>query len=456
MNDENMNDNWTPDSEKYNTPQQPQKKKSSKWWIPVSAIMAVLLAGVIVTGVFLIRSLNTSQTSAKEVWTVGSESATEQATESTEPRQIETAAAAENKGSGNESSGIYLTDVSEIVDQVMPAVVSVTSRTIVNNNSYGSYWGYFFGGGQSSSGSSGTEVDSGLGSGTIVGQNDEEILILTSYHVVDDCSSLYVTFCDDESVDGYIKGTIEDKDIAVVAVRKSDVLDETLDALAIATLCQEDVSVGDGLIVIGNALGYGQSVSTGIVSAKGREITVETGQNITVIQTNAAINNGNSGGCALNADGEIVGISEAKISNSAVEGMCYAISVYTYYDQIEDILNQPAEAQEEKSEGSSSTDPGYIGIYGRDIDSSLASQYHMPEGIYVQSTISGSGAEKAGLTQGDIVYAFNGTSTLTMDELKLELAKYNAGDTITLSIYRYQGAGYAEIDVEVTLTSQIS
>lgn len=222
---------------------------------------------------------------------------------------------------------VMLNDVSDIVDAVMPSVVSITQRSQASD-----YYGPYV---QSSSSE---EVESGVGSGTIVAANSSELLILTSYHVVEGSSSLYVTFCNDASVDGYIKACSQADDIAVVAVPLDDIEEETLNSIAIAKLSNDENEIGEGVIVIGDALGCGQSVVTGIVSALDRQINVEE-RTITVIQTDAAINAGNSGGCTLNSKGEVIGISEAKIASDGVEGMCYAISVRAYYDLIMDMLN---------------------------------------------------------------------------------------------------------------------
>ena len=221
-----------------------------------------------------------------------------------------------------------LTDVSDVVAAVMPAVVSITSRTLINTGGFG--WGFYIGEDQGTT----EEVESGIGSGTIVGANDSELLILTSYHVVEGCSSLYVTFVDDASVEGTVKNADEDTDIAIVAVAIDDIETATLESIAVATLSTAEVETGEGVIVIGNALGYGQSVVTGIISATSREITLDDNTTITVLQTDAAINSGNSGGCVLNAVGEVIGISEAKIQDTAVEGMCYAIPIAENYDLI--------------------------------------------------------------------------------------------------------------------------
>ena len=444
---------WEPNPGKYNTytadyTQSEPKKKKKKWWlIPLIVVLAVMVAFIaygVYYGFTYIESLVSSDEDSSGTTT----------DDSTEINIVDSSDAS--------SDGIVLTDVSSIVEEVMPAVVSITSRTLVNN--YSNFWGYSFGG---SSDSSSEEVESGIGSGTIVGTNDTELLILTSYHVVEDSSSLYVTFCDDESVDGYIKSVSEDYDIAVVAVPLEYISDSTLESITIATICTEQASVGEGVVVIGDALGYGQSVTTGIVSAVDREITVEN-RTISVIQTDAAINSGNSGGCVLNSAGQIIGISEAKITSDTVEGMCYAISVNVYADLIEELLtttttDSSADSDDEEettsssgSSASSSSQTAYLGIKGVDVDSDTASSYNMVEGVYVASVVSGGGAEAAGVEEGDIIVGLDGTSLTTMTELQSLLSQYSAGDTVTLTVMRSSGGTYTEIDLEVTLTSQIN
>ena len=442
---------WEPNPGKYNTytadyTQAPPKKKKKKWWlIPLIVVLAVMVA-FIAYGVYYGFTYIESLVSSDEDSDAGTTD------DSTELNIVDSSDAS--------SGGIVLTDVSSIVEEVMPAVVSITSRTLVNN--YSNFWGYSFGG---SSDSSSEEVESGIGSGTIVGTNDTELLILTSYHVVEDSSSLYVTFCDDESVEGYIKSVSEDYDIAVVAVLLDDVPDSTLESITIATICTEQASVGEGVVVIGDALGYGQSVTTGIVSAVDREITVEN-RTISVIQTDAAINSGNSGGCVLNSAGQIIGISEAKITSDTVEGMCYAISVNVYADLIEELLTTTttgsgSDDEDETTSGSgssasSSSQTAYLGIKGVDVDSDTASSYNMVEGVYVASVVSGGGAEAAGVEEGDIIVGLDGTSLTTMTELQSLLSEYSAGDTVTLTVMRSSGGTYTQINLEVTLTSQIN
>ena len=445
---------WEPNPEKYNSNSsydtydsgsgKPPKKKKKWWIIPLVVVLALMVAFICVGVWYGFKYVDQYVSSSDDA---------SDDTDSSTNISI-------SDSSASSSSGIVLTDVSSVVEEVMPAVVSITSRTLVNN--YSSFWGYSFGG--SSDSSTSEEVDSGIGSGTIVGSNDTELLILTSYHVVEDSSSLYVTFCDDSAVDGYIKSSSEDYDIAVVAILLEDISEETLAAITYAEICTEQASVGEGVIVIGDALGYGQSVTTGIVSAVDREITVEN-RTITVIQTDAAINSGNSGGCMLNSAGQIIGISEAKISSDSVEGMCYAISINVYADLIEELLtttttdsSTDSDTQEEttSSDTVSSSQTAYLGIRGTDVDSDTASAYNMVEGVYVASVVEGGGAEEAGVEEGDIIVGLDGTSLTTMSELQSLLSNYSAGDTVTLSVMRSSNGAYSQIDLQVTLTSQIN
>jgi len=454
---------WQSDAEKYNSRQQEAPVKAAKprkrlWWIPVSIGGAVLVAAIVVGMIFGLKAIRkfASQSSnirdqisshisdfRDEIDGIGEDINDAISDKEVIINQTETVAS-------SEGSGIMLTDVSDIVDEVMPSVVSITSRALVSNGYYWGFWGR--------SGGETQEVESGIGSGTIVGQNDEELLILTSYHVVEGSSSLYVTFCDDSAVDGYIKDASEEDDIAIVAIRLDDITDETLNSIKIIKMNNDDVAIGDGVIVIGNALGYGQSVTTGIISAKDRVISIE-GKQVTTIQTDAAINNGNSGGCLLNSRGEIIGISEAKLSDVAVEGMCYAISISNYYDKIIDMLNE--EPADVNTAGNDDTNPdeivqgAYLGIRGYDITSELASAYGLNEGVYILSTEAGSGAQKAGLKQGDIITGIDGKEIRTMAALKNELAGHSVGDEVTLKILKYENNSYSETEVKVVLTALI-
>ncbi|MBQ6369190.1 MAG: trypsin-like peptidase domain-containing protein [Parasporobacterium sp.] len=395
-------------------------------------------------------------------------------------------------------TGYVLTDVSDVVQQALPSVVSITSRSLIDyyggfgNGGFGDgsriddIFKYFFGdsfGGRSGDGyyyyegpgyqtpeaapeaepeesengeeteEHANEVDSGMGSGTIISQNDTELLILTSYHVVEGSSSLYVTFVNDASVDGYVKAADASADIAIVAVPLEDIDEETLNSIRIATISTEEPEVGDGVVVIGNALGYGTSVTTGIVSALNREIMVE-GMTLNVIQTDAAINFGNSGGCMLNAKGEIIGISEAKATISYVEGMCYAIPVASNLELIQTLLNSDEVLNDPSTQQTGNG--AFLGIRGRDVTEDLSGEFEMPVGVYVSSVVMGSGAEEAGIQSGDIIVGIDGKDITTMQQLQYELAYHEAGDTVTLSINRLTEGTYEVIDIEVTLTDRIS
>ena len=300
-------------------PRKRRRRESSVWKVLASIALTAVVITCCILSIAALRQSKIAQTNAV-------------------PAAL-TSGQISNSGDNN---GVLLTDVSDVVEQAMPSVVAITSRTIVTNNGYTDIWDYIMNQGRSANQniqSQQEEVDSGTGSGTIVGMNDKELLILTSYHVVDGCSSLYVTFNDDSSVDGYIKSAASEEDIAVVAVPLNNIPDATRQVISVAKLCTEGVQVGDGIIVIGNALGYGQSVITGVISATDRELKGYGGGMQKLLQTDAAINAGNSGGCMLNAQGEIVGISEAKITETSVEGMCYAIPIYENLDLIEQLLS---------------------------------------------------------------------------------------------------------------------
>lgn len=434
---------WNPNQEDYSAkPPQPKKKKKAKYALSI-IVGVIILAAAIVAGVVIgVDRVHRMEVKRDAMYA--------QTGEDNGTAKITTASSEAAKDiSSEKKNGYVLTDVSGIVDGVLPSVVSITSRSLVDT--YSDYFSYFFGN-RNNSNNSGEkkEIESGLGSGTIISQNDDELLILTSYHVVDNCSSLYVTFMDDSSVDGYVKSADEGKDIAIVAVPLSDISEDTLNYIKIATLSTEKASVGEGVIVIGNALGYGMSVTTGIVSATDRELTV-SGKTLNVLQTDAAINEGNSGGCMLNAKGEVIGISEAKIIVTSVEGMCYAIPIYDNAGLIENLLNV-----ENKQEETAPTQGAYLGIQGRDVSSYNAEKYGMPEGIYVAGTVRGGGADLAGIKKGDIIVSIDGRSSETMSELKDILSGYNPGDIVTVIVMRENVYGYDEIQLDVTLTEVLS
>ena len=310
----------------------------------------------------------------------------------------------------NSSSGTA--NVTEVAKNAMPSIVSITNMSVQEVQN-------FFGGTQK-------QKSESAGSGIIVGQNDSELLIVTNNHVVEGSSTLTVTFIDEESVEADIKGTNSDKDLAVVAVPLSKIKDSTMNKIAVATLGDSDkTQVGDQVIAIGNALGYGQSVTTGIVSAKERTMDSYDGK---LLQTDAAINPGNSGGALLNANGEVIGINSAKIATETVEGIGYAIPVSDVSDLITNLMNQKTKTKVAESER------GYIGIKGVDVTSDSAQMYNMPTGVYVSEVISGGGAEKAGITKGAVITGIEGTTVDGMDALQEQLQYYKAGEKVKITV----------------------
>lgn len=332
-----------------------------------------------------------------------------------------------------------VTDVTEVVKEVMPAVVSVNNRYIERMSFFGQEF---------------SQEAGGSGSGIIVGKNDTELLVVTNYHVVESAEELTVQFTDGSQSPAQTKGIDPDKDLAVIAVQISDMESGTMDKIAIAKLgSSEDLTVGEPVVAIGNALGYGQSVTAGVVSALDRVIGDGSAQNTqygdaeinTFIQTDAAINPGNSGGALINSKGEVVGINSSKIGAYAVEGMGYAIPISDAEPIIEDLMTKQTRIKVAEA------DRGYLGITGADVNQESANLYGLPLGVYVSNVAEGTGADKAGLVRGDIITAINGEEVNSMAELKEELAYYQAGTTVELTIMQGSPTGYQAKTVEITL-----
>jgi serine protease Do len=326
-------------------------------------------------------------------------------------------------------------DVSEVVEQVMPAMVSIINNYTETTN----FWGRVY-----------SEDLEASGSGIIVADSDDELLIVTNNHVVEDANSLEITFIDGSTAEAKIKGTDSDMDLAVVAVDKNDLSDETKAAITVASLGDsDDLKLGEPVIAIGNALGYGQSVTNGIVSALDREIEMDDGSTGVFIQTNAAINPGNSGGALLNIKGEVIGINSNKIGGEAIEGMGYAIPITSASPII-------AELMERRTRGDKVDDSemGYIGIELQEVTSQIAATFNMPEGIYVVSTVEGGGAEKAGVMTGDIITKFDGQKISSYSELQSVLQYYAAGETVTITVMRPENGEYVSHELELTLGSR--
>ena len=328
------------------------------------------------------------------------------------------------------STSTVTSDVSDIVENTLPSIVSITNMSVQEVQN-------FFGG------ISQQESES-AGSGIIISQNDSELLVVTNNHVVEGSDTLTVTFNDGNSVEAQIKGTDSARDLAVVAVPLDKISDDTMNAIKVATLGDSDsLKVGEPAIAIGNALGYGQSVTTGIVSATGRTIDGFDGE---YIQTDAALNPGNSGGALLNANGEVIGINSAKINSSAVEGMGFAIPISDASDVIQNLMNKETRSKVSDEER------GYLGIKGYDVSEEGAQMYNMPTGVYVKEVMSGGGAEKAGLTKGSIITGFEGSSISSMSSLQEQLQYYKAGEEVTLTVQIPDKNGeYTEKDIKVTL-----
>ncbi|WP_346663918.1 trypsin-like peptidase domain-containing protein [uncultured Merdimonas sp.] len=322
-------------------------------------------------------------------------------------------------------------NIAEISENAMPSIVSITNMSVEEVQS-------FFGGIQERQSES-------AGSGIIIGQNDSELLIATNNHVVEGNDTLTVTFIDEESVEANVKGTNAAQDLAVVAVNLDDIKESTMDQIAVATMGDSDkLKVGEPAIAIGNALGYGQSVTTGIISAKERTMEGHEGN---LLQTDAAINPGNSGGALLNANGEVIGINTAKVAADTVEGMGYAIPISDASETITNLMNQETRTKVPADE------QGYIGILSEaDVSADLAEMYNMPTGVYVSEVVKGGGADKAGIEEGSIITAINGTSVDGMQTLQEQLQYYRVGETVTLTVAAPgDGGKYKTTDVEVTL-----
>ena len=359
------------------------------------------------------------------------------AVDTVEPEAETETAAAEVKTvstvSESAASGVY--DISDVVDKVMPSMVSIV-------NTYTESISYF--------GQSFSQEENASGSGIIVGQNEEELLIVTNYHVIQGADSLAVSFVDDSVATAQVKGTDASMDLAVIAIPLEDLEESTMSNIAVAQLGDSDsLKLGEPAIAIGNALGYGQSVTTGVISALDREIAVSDTSSGTFIQTNAAINPGNSGGALLNIKGEVIGINSNKIGGSSIEGMGYAIPISSAKPIIEDLMNRETKTKVGEE------NMGYLGITGVTVTTDVASVYGMPEGVYVTQVYRGTGAEQAGITKGSIITQLDGISISSMDELKESLQYYAVGDTVEVTLMQSGMGGYEETTVSVTLGDKI-
>ena len=353
------------------------------------------------------------------------------------------------KDTGSTAKGSL--DVSEIVSEALPSIVSITTKSVQEvQNYFGMYGMYGYAPQQQEQ-----EVE-GSGSGIIVGKNDDELLIATNYHVVEGADTLSVAFTDGNAVEASVKGFDEERDLAVVSVSLDDVEDDTMDAISIANIgSSDDLKVGEQVVAIGNALGYGQSITTGIVSAKNRRMdsdnnTVTDGSDdssdgVNLIQTDAAINPGNSGGALLNMEGEVVGINSAKLASTEVEGMGYAIAISDVTDILQNLMNETSRDKLDDSEH------GVLGIKGSSVSSEAVQMYGIPAGVFVKEVTEGGAADKAGLKANSVITEFNGKTVSSNNQLIEYLSYYEPDEEVELTVQVPHGTSYKEETVKVTL-----
>lgn len=405
----------------------PKKKKEHKKMPKAVAVTGLaLMFGVVSSATFL-----TTNYVGTKVLKLGT---TQKSTSTT------STSAVTSNASLTKTSSVVTSDVSSVVENVMPSIVSITNMSVQEVQN-------FFGG-------TSKQESKSAGTGIIISQNDSELLVVTNNHVVAGSNTLTVTFADGNSVEANIKGTDSEYDVAVVAVPLDSISEDTKKAISVATLGDStELKVGEPAIAIGNALGYGQSVTTGVISALNRsvsetnETTGETTESsVKLIQTDAAINPGNSGGALVNASGEVVGINSSKLVGDSVEGVGYAIPISDVSDLIENLMNQETKTKVAEA------DQGAIGIKGMSVSTEYSQQLNMPEGVYVSEVTKGGGAEKAGMTRGCIITGINGTTVSSKDDLQEQLQYYAKGDEVELTIQVPQSNGeYQEQSVNVTL-----
>lgn len=426
---------------------QPRKSRKNGFWVALSIVACtIIVVGCCIGAAYsYLTTVQTSQQNNDDKVVVEETVQETSSASAEETKAASTLTKAETEtGSISTTSNVSATmvDVSDIVDEVLPSLVSITNTTLYNVSTvYGE---------QQKEGVS-------SGSGVIIGENDDELLIVTNAHVVNEDSTtsyyyttsleIQVTFYGDVTVDAYVKGTDEDADLAVIGVKLSDIDDSTKSQIKIATIGDStQCKMGDFVVAIGNALGYGQSATYGIISAVDREVTSSDGTSKTMLQTDAAINPGNSGGGMFDMNGHLIGINSAKYSDTDVEGMGFAIPISSAESIITELMNStPRVAYSEEEQG-------YLGFYGSDVSSSLVSMGY-PAGAVVSKTISGLAAEEGGIQRNDIITAINDTEVSGMSELKNELKYYKAGETVTITVMRVENNSFKEMTLDVTLSS---
>lgn len=441
----------------------PKKADSAGKWIAVSALVVIFICvciGIGLIGVYSIQTANQQDSTSVGVLEVapdagddaeiqendGNSAATDSSesseaglsgdsslTEGTTTEDGQVAAASEI--AQQQSASAVVTDVTQVVEAVMPACVSITNNF---TQTVQDFWGQTY-----------SQDETASGSGIIIGENEQELLIVTNNHVVDSTEQLYVQFIDGETVEAQVKGTDASADLAVVAVKLDTIANSTKQEICIARMGDSDsLKIGEPAIAIGNALGYGQSVTTGVISALNRKIESSNSEEGTsLIQTDAAINPGNSGGALLNMRGEVIGINSNKIGGSSIEGMGYAIPISTARPIIEDLMERQTRTKYSEEER------GYLGISCINVTSDLSENFSMPQGIFVAQVYSGTGAEAAGLVRGNIVVAFDGVTVQSQEELTKQMQYYKAGESVEITIMVNSANGYQQKNVTVTLSS---
>lgn len=333
------------------------------------------------------------------------------------------------QASSDTTSTVY--DVATVAQKVMPSIVSITGTYVTTYD----YWFNSY-----------QQESTGAGSGIIIGKDDQYLYLATNYHVVQNAKSLSVTFVDGKSADATVKGYVENNDIAVVTVKLSDISDDTLNEIKeIQVGSSDDLAVGDSCVAIGNALGYGQSVTVGYISALNREISASD-ETVKVLQTDAAINPGNSGGALVNMQGELIGINTAKYSDTSVEGMGYALPI----SDVQDIINDLIAGKNVSNDGTTSGQ-AYLGISAQTITSQYAQLLNMPEGVYISSVEQGSAAEECGLQSGDIICSLDGEDIADMETFHDKIVACNPGDKVTIVYYRNNNGNYEKQTATATL-----
>lgn len=384
--------------------------------VVAAAVVFGLVAGVVFQGV----RYGSDKLLGKDSQTTTEQSA-EGSTENNAPQL--------KQASSDTTSTVY--DVSTVVKKVMPSIVSITGTYVTTYD----YWFNSY-----------QQESTGAGSGIIIGKDDQYLYLATNYHVVQNAKSLSVTFVDDKSADAVVKGYVENNDIAVVTVKLSDISDDTLNEIKeIQVGSSDDLAVGDPCVAIGNALGYGQSVTVGYISALNREISASD-ETVKVLQTDAAINPGNSGGALVNMQGELIGINTAKYSDTSVEGMGYALPI----SDVQDIINDLIAGKNVSNDGTTSGQ-AYLGISAQTITSQYAQLLNMPEGVYISSVEQGSAAEECGLQSGDIICSLDGEDIADMETFHDKIVACNPGDKVTIVYYRNNNGNYEKQTATATL-----